>query len=187
VHRLFSGAGLLLVLLIPACGSDRKAAVAALDEVEMSYAVIQEEARKVAPDQSASIETTLAAARARLDAREHAAVLAGMRELGPRVKELSDRLPGMRSELEYTWKSLNSSVPGTLASLRQRLRPANRPPYGTSRQRFDAARNTLLDLAEDWDSALVAMSGGRLAEAVSKGEQVKSRAVGLATGVHEGS
>lgn len=178
---------LLPVLFVPACGTQQKAADAALSEVQAVYALIQEEATEVAPDQAQSIEESIVTAKGNLEKGDSRATLAAVKDLRPRVKELMDRLPAMRLELESTWADLNRSLPKTLTSLHRELNRARRPSVGARQEALDAARSELTALSAEWGQAQSAKQSGRLADAVIKAEQVKQRAVGLATYGHDGS
>ncbi len=151
-----------LLLLLPAC-AERPAVEAEVAGVEAAYGAIRVEAAIVAPDQAISIELAIARARERLEAGDFRESSAMARDLLPRVKELADRLPGMRVELGSTWKRLRTSLPGRIASLGQDLRSRKRPPVGRRRAVFDAAKKDLNALEDQWQQeAQSAMEDGRL-------------------------
>lgn len=169
-------AALSLLGAIPGCGVQRHVAESAVIDVVADYAMIRDHVQNLAPDQARSIEAAIEAAKRTLDRGDLEATLVATRDIQARTRELSDRLPLMRGELESAWNELSASLPGTLASLSRRLSLANRPAGGTRQAAFDSARVALPVLMAQWRESQAAMHNGRLAESVSRAEVVRDRA-----------
>ena len=179
---------LFAVLLVPACASPKKAAEQAIQETERAYAQIALQARNVAPDQAQAIEAGLAAARETLAKGDAQTALTAAKDLGERIKTLSQQLPDLQAKLQDEWKDLTTSVPGAIAALQKKLNDFGRPPQGMSgRPQFDAATAAVPSLQQQWDAARALFESGKLAQAVTDAEQVKADAVKLVTGMQAGS
>lgn len=185
---------LLLIALVvaPGCGmlkgNAKKAAATALGTAEQAYAAIAAEANNVAPDQAREIESGIATAHQALDSGDFDGVLKDAKALNDSIKSLAEALPGLKSTLESSWKSLSESVPGALAAADKKLEDFGQPPAGMpGREKYDALSARLKKLQEQWDEARSLAVSGKLAQAVSIGEQVKYDAVKLVTEFQQGS
>ncbi len=179
---------LMALLMVPACGGSKQAAVKALAAAETAYAGIAEEANNLAPDQAKDIETELAAAREDLAKGDTKAVLAAAADVQSKVKTLAEALPGLKTKLEADWKVLADTVPGALAALDKKLDDFGQPPAGMpGRDKFDAAVTQLDQLNTQWNEARTLATSGKLAQAIALGEQVKYEAVKVLTEFQVGS
>jgi uncharacterized protein YoxC len=172
---------LTVVLLLPGCGMQKKSAETAISGVESSFNGIREQAMNVAPDQAKTIEDAIAAAKAAVAKGDFKVALETTKDLPAKVKELSDGLAAKQAELQKTWADLNAALPGTVASLSQKLGAMKKPPTGMDQEKFAAAKATLADMQTKWGEATTAMQGGKLAEAATKAGEVKTSAVALMT------
>jgi hypothetical protein len=172
---------LTVLLLVPACGMQKKAAETAISGVESAYNAIKEQAMNVAPDQAKTIEDAIAAAKAAAEKGDFKAALETTKDLPAKVKELSDGLSAKQAELQQTWAGLNAALPGAVASLSQKMSAMKKPPTGMDKAAFDAAKTALADVKTKWGEATTAMQGGKLAEAATKASEVKASAVALMT------
>jgi hypothetical protein len=176
-----------VLLLLPGCGAQKKAAETAIQAAQTAYDGIKAQAVNVAPAEARAIEGAIAAAKADVQKGNFKAALAATQDLPNRVQELQAALPAKQAELDTAWKGLNATVPRTLASLGRKLGATSRRPAGMSRERFDAAKGELAHLKSQWSDAQAAMKDGRLAEAVGTAEDVKAWAARLSTTSHSGS
>jgi hypothetical protein len=178
----------MAVLVLPACGMQKKAAEKALADVEAAYSRIAEQARNVAPEQAQAIEAGIAAAKESLAKGDTQTVAAAAKDLSDKIKTLAEQLPALQAKLQENWNELAKTVPGALAALKKKLDDFGRPPAGMpGRAEFDSTTAQLVPLGRQWDEARSLFAGGKMAEAVLLGEQVKATAVKLITGMQTGS
>ncbi len=185
--RAAAAALILAALSVSGCAGTDRAVADALAVVELSYDRIRDQARDLAPDRATRLEAAIADARATVASGDLRTSRRTIHELRTRVKDLSLRLPALRSEVEGTWEELESSLPGTLFRLDRRLGLMHRPAAGPGRAEFDSARNELAELLVRWRDARTTMREGRLMGAVRMAEDVKRRAVRLLTETRESS
>lgn len=179
---------LVAVLLIPACGGPKKAAEQAINEAELAYGQIAEQARNVAPDQAEAIEAGLAAAKASLAKGDAKGAQAAAHDQGEKIKTLTEQLPGLQAKLQDDWNTLNTTVPGALAALRQKLDDFGRPPANMpGRAQFDSTTAQLSPLSQKWDEARSLFVSGKLVQAVAMAQEVQNDAVKLVAGMQAGS
>jgi len=175
MNRLTCGVlALMTVLLLPACGTQKKAAETSIAAAQTVYDQIKDQAMKLAPDEAKVIEDAIAAARADVKKGDFEAAIEGTKDLPTKAKELNDGLPAKAAELKTAWASLNAVLPGAVATLNKKMGAMNKA-------RFAAAKADLADLNTMWAEAQTAMQGGRLAEAVTKAGEVKAGVVQLMT------
>ena len=172
---------LTVVLLLPACGMQKKSAETAISGVESAYNGIREQAMNVAPDQAKMIEDAIAAAKASVEKDDFKTALETTKDLPAKVKELSDGLAAKQAELQQTWEGLNAALPGAVTSLSQKMGAMKKPPTGMDKAAFDAAKTALAEMKTKWGEATAAMQGGKLAEAAAKAGEVKAGVVALMT------
>ena len=179
---------LIAVLMVPACGAQKPAAEKAVAAAEAAYGQIGVQANSLAPDQAREIEAALAEARANLNKGDFKTALAQAQELQARIQTLAEGIPALLTKLQGEWKELATTVPGALGALDQKLKGFGQPPAGMAgRGQFDAATSELGQLNARWNEARTMASNGRLAQAVTNGEQVKYDAVKALTEFQTGS
>jgi len=168
------------LLLVPACGPSRGAAQSALSAAESAYAKIAEQATNLSPDEAHAIEASLAAARASLARGEYKSVVTAAAELEARIKLLADGLPALAAKLQADWQSLAESVPGSLATVQRKLDAFGQPPSGApGRAAYDSAAARIAVANQQWDEARTLAAGGKLAQAIALGEQVRAGMVAV--------
>ena len=173
-------------LLLSSCGSQKGAAEAAMAQTVTAYNTIKDQATKVAPDDAKSIEDGIAAATAKLQGGDYKNALAEATSLGARVKEPADSLDDKTAQAQAAWNELAGSIPGTLATLDKKLAGLKAPAAGTP----NAEQSPVVMLAAlktSWTDAQASAQAGKLAEAVNKGNDVRSGAVKLLTDLQGGS
>lgn len=175
MNRLTCGVlALMAVLLLPACGTQKKAAESSIAAAQSVYDQIREQAMKLAPNEATAIEDAIAAARADVKKGDFKAAIEATKDLPAKAKELNDGLAAKATELKAAWASLNATLPGAVATLNKKMGAMNRAKSA-------AAKAELADLNTMWAEAQTAMQGGRLAEAVTKAGEVKAGVVQLMT------
>jgi hypothetical protein len=175
MNRLTYGVlALMMVLLLPACGTEKKAAETSIAAAQTVYDQIKEQAMRLAPDEAKVIEDAIASARADVKKGDFQAAIEASKDLPARAKELNDGLPAKAAELKTAWASLNAILPGAVATLNRKMAAMNKA-------KFAAAKADLADLNTMWAEAQTAMQGGRLADAVTRAGEVKAGVVQLMT------
>jgi len=187
MKRIFwLGMALTTMLMLPACGSQKHAAETALAQATQAWNAIKAQAENIVPDEAKSIEDAIAAATAQLQGGDNKGALAAATSLASRIKELADALPEKTAQAQSAWAELSGSLPGTLATLEKKLKGLKAPAPGTPNA--DQSPVVLLGhLKDGWSDAQSAAQGGRLAEAVSKGNDVRTGAVKLLNDLQAGS
>src|SRR5262249_26357411 len=158
---------------LASCGSQKGAAESAMAQTVGAYNAIKVQAMNVVPDEARSIEDGITAATAQLQAGDFKGALAAATSLGTRVKELSDSLPDKTAQVQSAWAELNGSVPGTLSTLEKRLVGLKMPAANTPNAEQSPVA-VMTRLKAEWTDAQADAQAGRLAEAVTKGTDVRS-------------
>ena len=187
MKRIFLlGIALVSVLVLPACGNSRKAAETAMAQTVQAWNAIKAQASNIVPDDAKSIEDAITAATAQLQGGDYKGALAAATSLGARVKELADGLPDKTKQVQGAWDELTGSIPASLATLDKKLKGLKAPAAGAPNAEQSPVV-VLGHLKDGWNDAQAAAQGGRLAEAVAKGNDVRSGAVKLLTDLQAGS
>src|SRR5215471_4600089 len=172
MKRIFLlGMALASVLMLPACGNSKKAAETAMAQTVQAWNAIKAQAVNIVPDDAKSIEDAIAATTAQLQGGDYKGALAAATSLGARVKEPADALPEKTAQAQSAWAELKG---------------LKAPAAGTP----NAEQSPVVvfgHLKDGWNEAQAAAQGGRLAEAVSKGNDVRAGAVKLLTDLQAGS
>ena len=187
MKRIFwLGMALTTVLMLPACGAQKRSAETAMAQTVAAWDAIKAQAANIVPDEAKSIEDGITAATAQLQGGDYKNALASATSLGARVKELADSLPQKTAEAQSAWTELSGSIPGTLATLDKRLKGLKAPAPGTP----NADQSPVVQLGhlkDGWNDAQAAAQAGRIAEAVSKANDVRAGAVKLLNDLQAGS
>jgi hypothetical protein len=170
---------LTVVLLLPACGTQKKAAETAISGAETAYNGIKDQAMSVAPDSAKIIEDAIAAAKADVEKGDFKAALEASKDLPAQVQALGAGLAAKQAELQTAWEALNTDLPGAVAALDKKLGAMKRPLPGMDKAGLEAAKTSLADLKTKWGEAQTAMQGGQWAAAVAKGDEVNTAATAL--------
>jgi len=187
MKRIFwLGMALTSLLVLPSCGAQKKSAETAMAQTVSAWNAIKAQAANIVPDEAKSIDDGIAAATAQLQGGDYKGALAAATSLGARVKELADALPQKTTEAQAAWAELSGSIPGTLATLEKRLKGLKAPAPGTP----NADQSPVVQLGhlkDGWNDAQAAGQAGRLAEAISKANEVREGAVKLLNDLQAGS
>jgi hypothetical protein len=165
---------LAVVVLLPACGVQKKAAETAITGAETALAAVKDQAVKVAPDQVQAIEDAIAAAKASVEKGEFKAAIDGTKDLPAKIQEMQAGLAAKTEELQKSWDALNAALPGAVADLDKKVGKMKKAPAGMDAAAFDGMKTGLADAKTKWGEAQAAAGAGNLAEAVAKGTEVKT-------------
>jgi len=180
------GLALTTALIVPGCGAQKGAAEKALAATVQAYDAIKQQAQNIVPDEAKAIEDAIAAANAQLQGGDTKGALAAATSLDARVKELAASLPEKTTQAQTAWAELTGSIPATLATLDKKAAGLVKPAAGTPNAEQSAVA-VLARLKTEWTEAQAAAQAGRLAEAVTKGDDVRAGAVKLLTDLQGGS
>ena len=172
--------GLMLVLVVGAvlasCGSEKGAATSAIQAAETAWAAAKDNVAKIIPDDAKSMDDAIAAAKASLDGGDAKAALAAAKDLPAKIQALTASLPAKEAELRGVWDTLNSGLPGIVASVQKRvdvLSKSKKLPEGIDTMAFDGVKSSLTEANQMWTEAQSAQLNGNLGEAVAKATGVK--------------
>lgn len=172
---------LAIVLFVPACGVQQRAAETAITSAEEALNGVKEEAMKVAPDEVKALEDAIASARASVEAGDYKAAIDTTQGIPAQVQELSAGLEDKAAQLQSQWDALNTALPGAVADLEKQVGRMRRPPSGMDAAAWDNLKTSLADAKAKWGEAQTAMGGGMMAEAVTKANEVKATVVDAMT------
>ncbi len=171
---------LLAASLAVACASQKAPAEAAVAAAEQAFAAAKAEAVKYVPDQVNAVQTSLDAAKASLAKGDYQAALTAAQALPAQIGELQTAAAAKKTELTQTWATLSTGLPQVVQAIQSRvdiLSKAKKLPAGLDQAKLDSAKSGLAAITEAWAAATAAAGVGDMAEAVSKANAVKGKAV----------
>ena len=186
---LSGGLGLLVtVLILGGCGSAEKTpAEAAIKATEAALETVRGEASAYVPDQLRSVEDALRSAKASYEKGEYKAALATAQPLPGKVKDIAAAAAAKKADLARAWGELSAGVPQMAGAIKSRvdiLSQSKKLPAGLDKEKFEGARAGLDALNRGWTEASDAARSGNLAEALSKGQAAKAKAVEVMTALN---
>jgi hypothetical protein len=171
---------LLAASLVVACASQKAPAEAAVTAAEQAFAAAKAEAVKYVPDQVNAVQTSLEAAKASLAKGDYQAALTAAQALPAQIGELQTAAAAKKTELTQTWATLSTGLPQVVQAIQSRvdiLSKAKKLPAGLDQAKLDSAKSGLAAATEAWSAATAAAGAGDVAQAVSKANAVKGKAV----------
>jgi uncharacterized protein YaaN involved in tellurite resistance len=178
---------LLSVLLIVAvglismgCSKAKGQAEAALTAAEKAISEVKAEAEKFVPDQIKAVEAALAGAKEKFGKKDYKGALSDAQAIPGKVKEMVASLNAKKDELTKTWTNLDQGIPKMMDAIKSRvgiLSQSKKLPANLTKEKFEEAKSGLETALKDWEAAQASSKAGMLAEAVSKANAVKEKAV----------
>jgi hypothetical protein len=165
---------LAVALLLPACGVQKKAAETTIANAETALAAAKDQAMKVDPGAVQAIEDSIAAAKASAEKGDYKAAIATTKDLPAKVQEMQAGLAAKTEELQKGWDALNASLPAAVAALDKKVGTMKKAPAGMDAAAWDGLKSSVADAKTKWGEAQTAAGGGNLAEAMTKGTEVKT-------------
>jgi uncharacterized protein YukE len=165
---------LAVVLLLPACGVQKKAAETAIAGAETALAAVKDQAVNVAPDEVKAIEDAIAAAKVSVESGEFKAAIDATKDLPAKIQEMQAGLAAKTEELQKGWDGLNATLPGAVAALDKKMGTMKKAPAGMEAAAWDGMKTSVADAKTKWGEAQAAVGTGNLAEAMAKGTEVKT-------------
>jgi uncharacterized protein YaaN involved in tellurite resistance len=178
---------LLSVLLIVAlgliamgCSKAKGQAETALKAAEKAISDVKPEAEKFVPDQIKAVEAALNGAKEKFGKKDYSAALSDAQAIPGKVKEIVASLNAKKDELTKTWADLDQGIPKMMEAIKSRvgiLSQSKKLPANLTKEKFEEAKSGLESALKDWEAAKESSKTGNLAEAVTKGNTVKEKAV----------
>jgi len=165
------------MLLLAACDSAKKAgAEAAIKTADAAFSAVSGEASKYVPDQAKAVQDSLTAAKTSLTNGDYDAALTSAKDLPGKISDLAAAVKAKKEELTAQWTSLSAELPKNLAEVQAKaaaLTKSHKLPAG--------AGDKLVAVQQMWTDASGAFTGGNLADALAKANQVKDSLSSLRT------
>jgi len=167
-------------LILTGCSKVKGQAEAALKVAEKAIAEAKPEAEKIVPDQIKGLETALNGAKEKFNKKDYSGALSDAQAIPGKVKELVASLNAKKDELTKTWTNLDQGIPKMMEAIKSRvgiLSQSKKLPANLTKEKFEEAKSGLDNALKEWETAKESLKGGKLAEAVAKGNTVKEKAV----------
>jgi hypothetical protein len=175
---------LLMAVLIAGCANQKAPAEAALKVADDAFAAIKTEAATYVPDQAKGAEDAIADARDQFAKNDYAAALTSAQAIPAKIEDLKAAVTAKKNELTATWTSMSEGLPGMVKAIQTRvdiLSKSKKLPKGLDQAAFDGAKANLAAVTQTWTDATSAFSGGDLMAAVTKAQEVKTKATEIMT------
>jgi hypothetical protein len=176
----------LMALILTACAGQKEPAQKLIAETEATVTAASSEAAKYIPDQLMDVQTQLGALKASFNKHDYAAVLSGAPAVLAAAQSLATAAAARKDEvlkaLNDKWTALAGSVPGSMTAIQNRIDSLSKKANKKAAAALDVegAKSALIDAMSLWSKAQAAFAGGNLDEAVSTGQNVKSKVEALA-------
>jgi len=167
-------------LILTGCSKAKGQAEAALKAAEKAISEAKPEAEKFVPDQIKALEAALTGAKEKFGKGDYSAALSDAQAIPGKVKEMVASLNAKKDELTKTWTNLDQGIPKMMEAIKSRvgiLSQSKKLPANLTKEKFEEAKSGLDNALKDWETAKESFKGGMLAEAVTKGNTVKEKAV----------
>jgi hypothetical protein len=175
---------MVLVVFAVACGSETKPAEEAIKAAEAAIDAAKGEAMKYIPDQVKGLEDGLTAAKDAFAKKDYKAALSAAKDLPGKAKDLAAAAEAKKTELTKTWEEMSGGLPKMVEAIQSRvdvLSKSKKLPVNLDKAKLDGVKAGLPEVTQMWDDAQKAFSGGNLADAVSKAQSIKDKAVEMMT------
>ena len=167
-------------LILTGCSKVKGQAEAALKAAEKAISEVKPEAEKIVPDQIKALEAALNGAKEKFGKGDYKAALSDAQAIPGKVKDMVASLNAKKDELTKTWTNLDQGIPKMMDAIKSRvgiLSQSKKLPANLTKEKFEEAKSGLDSALKDWETAKESFKGGMLAEAVTKGNTVKEKAV----------
>ena len=167
-------------LILTGCSKVKGQAEVALKAAEKAISEVKPEAEKIVPDQIKALEATLSGAKEKFGKGDYSAALSDAQAIPGKVKEIVASLNAKKDELTKTWTNLDQGIPKMMEAIKSRvgiLSKSKKLPANLTKEKFEEAKSGLDSALKEWETAKESFKGGKLGEAVTKGNTVKEKAV----------
>lgn len=184
----------LVAIAIAACATDKGPAELAIKAAEDALSSIKAEAAQYVPDQLKSVEDGIASLKATFAKGDYKAVLASAPDVAAKARGLRDAAAAKKTELAAmaaktaeltkTWTDMADGLPKMVGALESRvdiLSKAKTLPAKVDKATFEEAKTGLTTIKQTWAEAQEDFKGGKVADAVAKGNSVKEKTAEIMT------
>jgi hypothetical protein len=173
----------LATLAVAACANKMEPAQKAIADIEAAVSAAGDDAAKYIPDQVQAVTDQVANLKAMFDKKDYKGVLAAAPAILAQAQGLvaasAARKTEVMDQLSGDWSGLSASVPQAMAAIQSRvdvLSKSKKLPSGMDAATLDGVKSGLAEATDMWTQATSAQASGDLEQAVSLGNQVKTRA-----------
>ena len=190
------GAAMMVAAMVfAACESaDKAPATAAIAAAQSALDAVRGEATKWVPDQLASAEKALAAAKESFEKKDYKAALTAAQDVAAKAKDLGTAATAAaaaaeakKAELTKAWDEMSAGVPKMAEAIKSRvdiLSQSKKLPAGLDKDKFEGAKTGLAALNQSWTEASDAFKAGNMTDAVAKATAAKDKAVEVMTALN---
>jgi DNA repair exonuclease SbcCD ATPase subunit len=167
-------------LILTGCSKAKEQAETALKAAEKAISEAKPEAEKFVPDQIKALEGALNGAKEKFGKKDYSAALSDAQAIPGKVKDMVASLNAKKDELTKTWTNLDQGIPKMMEAIKSRigiLSKSKKLPANLTKEKFEEAKSGYDSAMKEWETAKESFKGGVLAEAVTKGNTVKEKAV----------
>ena len=171
---------LAAVFVLSACSGAKKAAEGALKTAEQAVNGTKAEAEKIIPEQVKTLEAALNSVKEKFTKGDYKGALADAQAIPGKAKEVLEAAKAKKEELTKTWTSLSEGLPKIIDAIKSRvdiLSKSKKLPANITTEKFTEAKSMFTEAMKDWGVSQESFKGGSLAEAVTKANSVKEKAV----------
>ncbi len=170
----------IATLVLFSCASVKKPAEEALKAAEQAVGQAKTEAGKIVPDQVSSLEAALNGAKEKFSKGDYKAALTEAQAIPGKAKEVLEAAKAKKEELTKTWNDLSQGLPKMIGAIKSRvdiLSKSKKLPANLTREKFAEVKSKLGEAMNEWGASQESFKGGDLADAVTKANSIKEKAV----------
>jgi len=171
---------IVTTLVLFSCASVKKPAEEALKAAEQAVGQAKTEAGKIVPDQVSSLEAALNGAKEKFSKGDYKAALTEAQAIPGKVKEVLEAAKAKKEELTKTWNDLSQGLPKMIGAIKSRvdiLSKSKKLPSNLNPEKFAEVKSKLSEAMNEWGVSQESFKGGNLADAVTKANSIKEKAV----------
>lgn len=176
---------LAAAVLLAACAGQKEPATKAIASAESALAEVSADAAQYAPDNLASVQSTLTGLKDSLAKGDYKAVLAGAGGVTASIAALKDTVAAKKSEMEAAmaaataeWSSMAGDLPQMVEAIGSRigvLSKSKRLPKNIDQASFDSAKSGYEMMQSTWSEATADAASGNVMDAVAKAKMIKDK------------
>lgn len=173
----------VLGLLVAGTGCAKQSAESAIDAAEKMVAGLGPQAEQLAPVELKVINDSIAAMKARVASGDYSGALMGARQTTSIARDLSAALVNRKTQLTSSFTALTAELPKQMEAVVgkiNQLAAMKKLPKGVDPARVAALKTEAAGWAATWTAATEAFKAGNLADAVAKGNDLKTKVAKVA-------